>query len=631
MSKLFFSKKSDIGKSHVGVDKSAPKKFWRGDKVDEIGSINDIAKATREFVKKIFPKTKWSITVDKFAGGQALRVYLLSAPFNPIKNEEPWGEADGGGKYLTVNTNSFETSDTYTDEVKKVLKAVRDFYSQYNYDNSDPMTDYYNVRFYETLGIGKWDKGFVQTEASKPSKPKPSGTESGGNTTPKFPVGSRVNYETSKGTYGGVVEYSKFVKDRETYIYGVKSSNDKVYTIWESKLSLISEAPPVPENELPFKVDDVFRRNLITDTPPDTKIIYTILLIGEEKTQYRIDYLDKGTNRLSTKANSKITEEITEGWWIPYEGSIDTKEPPEDDAVKELDLELEAINDLRKLDLFDFQLQNETRSEINDLLNTREVFMESENFNLSNLINDYFQRITEPVNIDLTDKNIVLEITKTKAFKDWFGDWQNESFPSSKVINFTPEEGAFVPQIVYHGTWAQAHFSRFKTNKFPIIYFATNRTYSEWFANLGQGIIYECFLNIRFPFDFRPLGLLDVSWGELTEFFKMNYGLDLPKSNVTTKQKVWAWIRMDGQNDMKLINTIKDAGFDGMIHIENNPQQVDAFGNEETTTAYMIFNSDQAKLIKYAGSTTGFSDIMFMEKGGKLGDDLLAEIKKLGK
>jgi hypothetical protein len=124
---------------------------------------------------------------------------------------------------------------------------------------------------------------------------------------------------------------------------------------------------------------------------------------------------------------------------------------------------------------------------------------------------------------------------------------------------------------------------------------------------------------------------LDVSWGELTEFFKMNYGLDLPKSNVTTKQKVWAWIRMDGQNDMKLINTIKDAGFDGMIHIENNPQQVDAFGNEETTTAYMIFNSDQAKLVKYAGSTTGFSDIMFMEKGGKLGDDLLAEIKKLGK
>jgi hypothetical protein len=188
------------------------------------------------------------------------------------------------------------------------------------------------------------------------------------------------------------------------------------------------------------------------------------------------------------------------------------------------------------------------------------------------------------------------------------------------------------PQIVYHGTWAQAHFSRFKTNKFPIIYFATNIKYAEWFANLGQGIIYECFLNVRFPIDFRPLGLLDVSWSELTEFFKLNYGLDLPKSNISSKMKVWAWIRMDGQNDMKLINFIRDSGFDGMIHIENNPQQLDEKGNEETTTAIMIFNAEQAKLVKYAGTTTSFSDIMFLKNGGKLeDDDLLSEIKKLKK
>jgi hypothetical protein len=256
MKELFFSKKSELGKLKVAVENETPKKFWRGDKVDEISSINEIAKATREFVKKKFPKTKWSITVDKFAGGQALRVYLMSAPFNPIKDEQPWGQADGGGKYLTVNTNSFETSDTYSDEVKKVLKAVKDFYSQYNYDNSDPMSDYYNVRFYETLGIGKWDKGFVQTEDSKPSKPKPSAPDSDGNTTPKFPVGSRVNYETSKGTYLGTVEYSKYVKDRETYIYGVKSINDKVYTIWESKLALISEEKPEIE-ESEFSKEDI--------------------------------------------------------------------------------------------------------------------------------------------------------------------------------------------------------------------------------------------------------------------------------------------------------------------------------------------------------------------------------------
>ena len=90
MNKLFFSDKSELGKQNVPLHEK-PKKFWRGDKVDEMTNINDIAKATREFVKKKFPKTKWSITVDKFSGGQALRVYLMSADFNPVKNVEPWG------------------------------------------------------------------------------------------------------------------------------------------------------------------------------------------------------------------------------------------------------------------------------------------------------------------------------------------------------------------------------------------------------------------------------------------------------------------------------------------------------------------------------------------------------------
>ena len=753
MSKIFFLKKSEIGRTNVPIENSSIKKFWRGDKVDELNSINDIAKATREFVKKKFPKTKWSITVDKFSGGQALNVYLMSAPFNPINNEKPWSDAQGGGKYLSTNQFSFESSDSYSDEAKKVLKAVREFYNQYNYDNSDPMTDYSNIRFYEHLGIGKWDKGFIQLESPKPSKPIPSKPDSQDNTEPKFSVYQKVFYETSKGTYEGIIEYLKYVKERGTYIYGVKSSNDKIYTIWESKLKPV-QVPEIPETftderlesyyilkdgfpnsqvgSVPLLEDkkgnfyyvsfvsnqsvilrSVSGDNNIEITPSTNEIIFDFKIldyipngskklkeiivqwsdnglkksfktwndfqkylatlelpeVGYDKIKVFIlfennraiidridlgktegdfnpknefigDYILKQTSAMywsnftsMKRKDEAIWQDIDESPEIPLPMDDDSGKPEtsENEAVKELDLELETINDLRKLDLFDFPLQNETRSEINDLLNTREVFMESEKFNILNSINDYFQRATEPVNIDITDKNIVLETTKTKDFKDWFGDWQNESYPSSKVAILSPEEGAFVPQIVYHGTWAQAHYSRFKTNKFPIIYFATNRNYAEWFANLGSGIIYECFLNVRFPLDFRPLGLLDVSWSELTEFFKMNYGLDLPKSNVTSKMKVWAWIRMDGQNDMKLINFVRNSGFDGMMHIENNPQQVDAFGNEETTTAIMIFNADQAKLVKYAGSTTGFSDIMFLEKGGTIENDLLTEIKKLRK
>ena len=50
---------------------------------------------------------------------------------------------------------------------------------------------------------------------------------------------------------------------------------------------------------------------------------------------------------------------------------------------------------------------------------------------------------------------------RTKAFKDWFGDWENDPANASKVVDENGE-----PLVVYHGAKYE------KGNKFSIIIFS---------------------------------------------------------------------------------------------------------------------------------------------------------------
>jgi hypothetical protein len=906
---IFFTDTHEIGQTQKPI--KPMQQMGKGAKVDEIKDIKDIASALRQYVKKKYPKYKFSANIERFAGGQALRVNWYQADFNPLVSEEAWGDTKEG-KRITINENYIESNEKLTPKAKSVLQDVVDFYEQYNYDFSEPQSDYYNVRFYTSVYVGTWGKPFEQV-SGKPEKPRPSkptgGTEQGIEP-PMFSDGQSVIYKTSQGDKEGTIEYSKYVKSQNKYIYGIRTSTNALLTIWESNIRALNtpqETPPsetpteftpdilemlrvledgVPNSEvgsipllqdkdgdywyirsvsekkaeiskatdvgeridltpanlnilddfkilrylpnaskklkkivvewsetgefdegetfytwndfqaktktidvsgggyqktklfilwennralidrvdfgnsegdfdpnrdfigdyignqtgamywsnftsgerknealwkdteempeLPFKVGDVFRanqegsieatytitkiddiktefrvqdlktgerimssfttiyisniisnrswipydpldenpqqqpetkykvgdvfrRNLEGEEPPNTKITYTILSIGEEKTQYRIDYLDKQSNRLSTKSNEKILEEITSDWWVKYE-LLETPLETKNEAIEELDDELILLNDLRKKTgiLQDPDAQKEFREEISSLIDTREIFTEAEKFDVENLISTYFDNAIMNFNLPITseqlmvDENEIIEITKSKDFKDWFGDWENTKYPSSKAIKINTETFQATPMVVYHGTKNPTHYSRFKNDKFPLIYFATNKKYAEWFAQLGNGIIYECFLNVRFPINFMDLGLNDITWQELSEFVKEKYGLELPKfPNLTERRKVWAWIRFDAETNFSLINAIKEAEFDAIIHIENNPQQVDDKGNEEITKAYMIFDPKNVKLVKFAKQTKGFSEIMFLKEGGRL--SLMEEIKNLKK
>lgn len=92
---------------------------------------------------------------------------------------------------------------------------------------------------------------------------------------------------------------------------------------------------------------------------------------------------------------------------------------------------------------------------------------------------------------------------RTKAFKDWFGDWENSPETASKVVDENGE-----PRVVYHGS--PNEFTVFDTSKIGSstgtsdgrgFYFTTRKSYAESFAS-QDGNLFEVFLDIRNPLSY---------------------------------------------------------------------------------------------------------------------------------
>lgn len=96
---------------------------------------------------------------------------------------------------------------------------------------------------------------------------------------------------------------------------------------------------------------------------------------------------------------------------------------------------------------------------------------------------------------------LYLNITKTKKFKSWFGDWENNPKDASKIVD---EKGN--PLVVYHGTNSN-DFTEFDKKRIGNrdsgwfgkgFYFALSKGEAQYY---GKNVI-PVYLNIRNPFDF---------------------------------------------------------------------------------------------------------------------------------
>ena len=95
---------------------------------------------------------------------------------------------------------------------------------------------------------------------------------------------------------------------------------------------------------------------------------------------------------------------------------------------------------------------------------------------------------------------------RTKAFKEWFGDWENDPKNSSKIVDENGE-----PMVMIHGS--QALFDTFKKggphgSSGPGIYFGKAPKNSDWSYGGKNGYKYLVFLNVRNLYDHNQISFL---------------------------------------------------------------------------------------------------------------------------
>src|SRR3990172_1907755 len=103
--------------------------------------IKEISQETKKELQKLYPNTKFSITLKRYSGGQSLDVSILESDI------KIWVDGEER-KHEQVNHYHYKTHDQYTDEAKQLFEKVCEVTNRENFDNSDPQTDYFNVGFY---------------------------------------------------------------------------------------------------------------------------------------------------------------------------------------------------------------------------------------------------------------------------------------------------------------------------------------------------------------------------------------------------------------------------------------------------------------------------------------------------
>ena len=198
------------------------------------------------------------------------------------------------------------------------------------------------------------------------------------------------------------------------------------------------------------------------------------------------------------------------------------------------------------------------------------------------------------------------KLVRTKAFKDWFGDWENDPANASKVVDENGE-----PLVVYHGAEIPNKIELGRFNIFrPATYFTDTFESAKHYAfKLAYGI--------------------DDVKEEDTEIYKVFLNIKNPKTFDYKKDDAEYYFHDFYEND-KRINEYKNKGFDGLFW-EYDYKMYD-LSNQNNERHFITFNHNQIKLAD--GSNTTFDgknpDIRF-DEGGAIGvqtSKLIEELKK---
>lgn len=114
----------------------------------------------REEMKQVCKDYGIKVTVSG-TSGSSLKIKVSSGALDFIGNykENNTDEKDSRIECLRINTYYLEND--FSGKVLECLKKIVSIANKGNHDNSDIMTDYFDVGWYVDILIGEWDKPYV--------------------------------------------------------------------------------------------------------------------------------------------------------------------------------------------------------------------------------------------------------------------------------------------------------------------------------------------------------------------------------------------------------------------------------------------------------------------------------------
>lgn len=185
---------------------------------------------------------------------------------------------------------------------------------------------------------------------------------------------------------------------------------------------------------------------------------------------------------------------------------------------------------------------------------------------------------------------------RTKAFKNWFGDWLNDPANASKVVDENGE-----PLVVYHGT--KADFSVFEgqrianTSEGAGFYFTPNKNLAQGFGNVKA-----VFLNIRNPqYAYGNIDLVSDTYEE--DYEKENKeAIDKGLQEVKKKleKKGYKFYKQVQKDLFDVIGTQTQEVLDGLLYLRNFVENE----NFDEEKIYNDIREAEKEVFKIDGYTT---------------------------
>lgn len=117
----------------------------------------ELAQKIRQELKEKFPTSKgWKFSVKK--DHESLYCKIIQAPIN-LGEDIDRVEKDGYANINEYHLHNYKHEKLFA-KIIDILNGKFLPSENQNYDNSDPMTDYFCVGWYINLSLGSWDKPF---------------------------------------------------------------------------------------------------------------------------------------------------------------------------------------------------------------------------------------------------------------------------------------------------------------------------------------------------------------------------------------------------------------------------------------------------------------------------------------